>query len=105
MKLKKIREVICLRFEHGASVREIVAACKIGRTTVSEYIERATTWEEARCTLSAGRPIYNFGEMQRPGEQCTFRNPLAQYLGPGNQDQMTISTPVLGTHVYYFGLC
>ncbi len=30
-----------LRLDRKASVREIAAACKIGRTTVDEYVHRA----------------------------------------------------------------
>jgi transposase len=38
--MKKIREVIRLRLSRKASVRQIAAACNIGRTTVSEYLAR-----------------------------------------------------------------
>lgn len=43
--MKKIREVIRMRFSLGAGIREIAAACNVGRTTVSEYVERAETAE------------------------------------------------------------
>ena len=39
--MKKIREVIRMRYSLGAGIRQIAAACNIGRTTVSEYGERA----------------------------------------------------------------
>ncbi len=39
--MKKIREVIRMRYSLGAGIRQIAAACNIGRTTVSEYVERA----------------------------------------------------------------
>jgi len=39
--MKKIREVIRLHWDRRASVREIAAACGIGRTTVGEYLHRA----------------------------------------------------------------
>jgi transposase len=38
--MKKIREVIRLRLCRKASVRQIAAACNIGRSTVSEYLAR-----------------------------------------------------------------
>jgi len=39
--MRKIREVLRLRLGHRASVRDIAAACRIGRTTVNEYVHRA----------------------------------------------------------------
>jgi transposase len=39
--MKKIREVIRMRYCLNAGIRQIAAACNIGRTTVSEYVERA----------------------------------------------------------------
>lgn len=39
--MRKIREVLRLRYDRKASVREIAAACGIGRTTVDEYLHRA----------------------------------------------------------------
>ena len=46
--MKKIREVIRLRFDRGASIGQIATACKMGRSTVGEYLDRAAganiTW-------------------------------------------------------------
>jgi hypothetical protein len=39
--IRKIREVLRLRDEHGASQRQIVAACRLPRTTVRDYLRRA----------------------------------------------------------------
>ena len=39
--MKKIREVLRLRLDRKASVREIVSACSIGPSTVDEYLHRA----------------------------------------------------------------
>jgi len=39
--MKKIREVIRMRYQLGAGIRQIAAAVNVGRTTVSEYVERA----------------------------------------------------------------
>lgn len=38
--MRKIREVLRLRDEHGASQRRIVAACRLPRTTVRDYLRR-----------------------------------------------------------------
>ncbi len=38
--MRKIREVLRLRDEHGASQRQIVAACRLPRTTVRDYLRR-----------------------------------------------------------------
>jgi transposase len=40
--MRKIREVLRLRLDRRASVREIASACNIGRTTVDEYLHRAS---------------------------------------------------------------
>ena len=39
--MKKIREVIRMRYSLDMGIRQIASACNIGRTTVSEYVERA----------------------------------------------------------------
>ncbi|MHB8723745.1 MAG: IS21 family transposase [Steroidobacteraceae bacterium] len=38
--MKKIREVVRLRLSRGAGIRQIAAACNIGKTTASEYVAR-----------------------------------------------------------------
>lgn len=38
--MKKIQEIVRLRLGLGASVREIAAACNIGRSTVADYLAR-----------------------------------------------------------------
>jgi len=38
--MRKIREVLRLRDEHGASQRQIVAACRLPRSTVRDYLRR-----------------------------------------------------------------
>jgi transposase len=51
--MRKIREVLRLRWEQGLSHRQIVASCRLGQGTVAEYLRRASaaglTWP-----LSAG---------------------------------------------------
>jgi hypothetical protein len=39
--MKKIREVLRLRHDKGASIRQIAASCKVSVSTVSEYLYRA----------------------------------------------------------------
>ena len=38
--MRRIREVLRLRDEFGASVRRIAAACRMPRTTVRDYLRR-----------------------------------------------------------------
>ena len=49
--MRKIKEVLRLRFECNLSEREIARSCQISRTTVSEYLSRSTisglNWAEA----------------------------------------------------------
>jgi DNA-binding transcriptional regulator LsrR (DeoR family) len=49
--MRKIKEVLRLRFECNLSEREIARSCQISRTTVTDYIRRAAiaglTWAEA----------------------------------------------------------
>ena len=48
LSMRKIREVLRLRWEQGLSHRQIVASCKLGQGTVGEYLRRASaaglTW-------------------------------------------------------------
>jgi transposase len=48
LSMRKIREVLRLRWEQGLSHRQIMASCKIGLGTVGEYLRRASaaglTW-------------------------------------------------------------
>lgn len=52
LSMRKIREVLRLRFECGRSYTEIAASAAIGETTVHDYLRRARaasfTWEMAR---------------------------------------------------------
>jgi len=70
--MKKIREVLRLRYDRGSSTRQIAQSCKISVSTVSEYLYRASaagySWplpetvndEELEATLYPPKP--------RPGE-------------------------------------
>ncbi len=50
--MRKIREVLRLKYEQGRSHRQIAASCGIGLGTVSEYLRRASNsgvgWTEAQ---------------------------------------------------------
>ncbi len=41
LSMRKIREILRLKYEHGRSNREIGQSCSIGSSTVSDYIKRA----------------------------------------------------------------
>jgi len=51
--MRKIKEILRLKFENGLSARSIGLSCKVGRTTVQEYLGRAsvaglTSWADAK---------------------------------------------------------
>jgi transposase len=56
--MRKVREVLRLKFERGLSDRKIASSCRIARSTVGEYLRRAqeagVTWEAAQ-ELDDGR--------------------------------------------------
>lgn len=39
--MRKIREVLRLRYELGLSERDTAASCRIARSTVGDYVHRA----------------------------------------------------------------
>ena len=41
LSMRKIKEVLRLRFEHQQSIRQIAQSCNIARSTVQEYLHRA----------------------------------------------------------------
>ena len=49
--MRKIKEVLRLKYEHGLTIREIARSCQASRTAVSEYLMRARaagiSWQEA----------------------------------------------------------
>jgi len=81
--MKKIQEIVRLRLDRKASVRQIAAACSIGRTTVSEYLARidaaGLTWPEVGELgedellkalfppeeVPQGRPVPDWAEVRR----------------------------------------
>ncbi len=56
LSMRKIREVLRLRYELGRSNREIARSCDIGSSTVSDYIKRAgmagLTWSFQTITVT-----------------------------------------------------
>ena len=70
LSMRKISEVLRLKFELGRSNREIGLSCGIGSSTVSEYIQRAR---------SAGLSWPLPGEMSETAlEQLLFPSPPPQ---------------------------
>src|SRR3954469_6525332 len=50
--MRKVREVLRLKFESGRSNRQIAMSCRIGAGTVSEYLHRARaaaiSWDDPK---------------------------------------------------------
>ena len=77
--MRKIKEVLRLRFECNLSEREIARSCRISRTTVTDYLRRATisrlNWTEvaalgevqiAERLFPVIPPVEKPGSIQRP---------------------------------------
>lgn len=68
--MRKIREVLRLKFEQGRGHREIAASCGIGVATVSEYLRRARDsgvgWPEAQQRSDAELEAQLFPKAQYP---------------------------------------
>jgi transposase len=77
--MRKIKEVLRLRFELGLGQRAIARACSISQSTVHEYLKRAEaakvpwplpeSWDEERVEkvlFGEPRPIEQFPERVRP---------------------------------------
>ena len=92
--MRKIKEVLRLRFECNISEREIARSCQISRTTVTDYLRRAAisglNWAEASA----------LGEVQL-ADPPRVRNPDAVRLHPVNPDvtvALALNHHVLGHH-------
>ena len=68
--MRKIREILRLRDEHGASQRQIEAACRLPRTTVRDYLRRL---QAAGLTYAAVT-----------GRAAMVRDPYARWCGRGS---------------------
>ena len=76
--MRKIKEVLRLRFELGFGQRQIARSCRMGLSTVREYLERAVTaqvgwplpegWgeEELEAKLFGNRPVRAKAVRERP---------------------------------------
>ncbi len=77
--MRKIKEVLRLRFELGLGQRAIARACSISQSTVHEYLKRAEAakvpwplpegWDQERvekALFGEPRPIEQFPERVRP---------------------------------------
>jgi len=55
LSLRKIKEILRLKLECGISEREISRSCQVSRSTIADYLRRATaaklTWTEASLLL------------------------------------------------------
>jgi hypothetical protein len=83
LSMRKIKEVLRLKYDCGISEREISRSCQISRSTVADYLRRATvaglTWDEAAAlnqTELEGRlrrvesgPFYPVGGQDRRGHR------------------------------------
>jgi hypothetical protein len=57
LRMRKVREVLCLRFECGRTERQISASCGISAGSISDFLARAEaaplSWEEASALTDA----------------------------------------------------
>lgn len=42
LSMRKIKEILRLKYEIGLSIRQIARSCSVGKSTVSEYLSRAS---------------------------------------------------------------
>ena len=82
LSMRKIKEVLRLKYDSGISEREIARSCSISRSTVADYIRRAAaaglTWPEAS-TLAQGQleerlfPTEHIpSSVKRPAPDCEY---------------------------------
>lgn len=66
--MRKVREVLRLKYECGRSNRQIALSCRIGPGTVSEYLQRArasaVSWEDAKTLSEADLEARLFSQPQ-----------------------------------------
>src|SRR4030066_2039578 len=57
LSMRKIKEVLRLKYDCGISEREIARSCQVSRSTVADYLRRAAaakvTWAEASAMAEA----------------------------------------------------
>ncbi len=64
LSMRKIKEVLRLRWEAGRSQREIAVSCRLGPTTVRDYLVRIETRHPLRRSPPAPalHPVFGSGE-------------------------------------------
>lgn len=83
--MRKIKEVLRLKFKCGLSEREIARSCQISRTTVTDYLRRVTTsglnWPDVAALgevqlverlFPVIPPTERLGSIQRPAPDCEY---------------------------------
>jgi hypothetical protein len=70
--MRKVREILRLRYECGRALREIAVSCSVGAATVSDYLARAEaaglTWPQA-VSMSDAEANRGSGQSARGGHQ------------------------------------
>jgi transposase len=60
--MRKIREVLCLKFEVGLSARKVAGSLQVGRASVCEYLNRfaasGLTWPSALTDTELQRHLF-----------------------------------------------
>ena len=84
--MRRIREVLRLRDEFGASVRRIAAACRMPRTTVRDYLRRLESAELRLATSGSGATRSWSGDCFAAGDAFTTAAGLGGGgAGPGRR--------------------
>jgi len=89
--MRKLKEVLRLRFELGLGQRQIARSCSIGQATVSEYLKRAQAasvgwplpegWDDGKLEEALyGRPLRRIYENRKPmPEMARIQEELQQH--------------------------
>jgi hypothetical protein len=69
--MRKVREVLRLRWQFGLSQRQVASACGMVRSTVGEYLERAErvlcprpSDRRVRCSIPGDSGFRRFGSLR-----------------------------------------
>jgi transposase len=89
--MRKIREVLRLKYELGLGHRAIAASCAIGKATVCDYLKRADqaalTWLQAQgLTMRRSRAACfdtSVGTSRACGRRSTLAGSTASFVGRG----------------------
>ena len=109
--LRKIREVLRLKWEHGFSHRQIVASCHLGQGTVGEYLRRARaaglTWPLPDDHF---KTVFAYDVLEHLDDLVATMEDIHRVCQPGAV--LTVTVPHFScanaftdpTHRHYFGL-